>query len=76
MNIQSFMQKFADTVEDDSIVSLPVETKFRELDSWDSLAALSIMAMIDEEFAVNLTAIEMKTTETFEELATLIKSKQ
>lgn len=39
--------------------------KFRDMEEWDSLAFLSIMAMIDEEYGILINAAE------FQELHTL-----
>ena len=45
--IQNF--KFAIESEDDGIT---LETRFRDLAEWDSLNALSVIAMLDEEYDV------------------------
>ena len=51
------------------------ETKFRELDEWSSLLALSILAMVDEEYDVQLKGEEMRATNTIQELFDLVSSK-
>ncbi len=75
MNIQTFITDFSDELEDELITPLEPEVKFRELDAWDSLTALSIMAMLDLKYKVNLTAEEMQTANTLRELYSLIESK-
>ena len=47
---QKFIDLFAETIELESSETLSKETVFRELEQWDSLAFLSVIAMIDEEF--------------------------
>lgn len=47
MEIQDFIQNFADQFEDLSMDELTVDTVFKSLDEWTSLAALSVIAMIE-----------------------------
>jgi acyl carrier protein len=75
MKIEQFIVNFVDAIEDESTTPLRPETKFRELESWDSLAALSIMSMIDDTYKVNLTPNEMRSVNTLSELFTLIETK-
>ena len=75
MEIKSFIQNFADQFEEtDSNVFTP-DTEFRELDEWSSLIALSIMAMVVDEYDVSLKAEEMRQTKTIQELFDLVSSK-
>lgn len=76
MKIKEFINDFVEAIEDESSIPLSSETNFREVDSWDSLAALSVMAMIDDNYKVNLSAEEMKSAKTLGELYTLIESKK
>lgn len=74
MEIKEFISNFADQFEDtDAAVFIP-ETKFRELDEWSSLTALSILAMVDEEYDVQLKADEMRKTNTIQELFNLVRT--
>jgi acyl carrier protein len=75
MEIEQFIFDFVEATDDESANPLNSETIFRELDSWDSLAALSIMAMIDDKYQASLTADEMKSANTLGELFALIKTK-
>ena len=56
MEIKEFIQNFADQLDDTDAEVLTPETKFRELDDWSSLAALSIIAMVDEEYGVSIAS--------------------
>lgn len=75
MDIKEFIEKFAEAVEDVDVNALTPETNFRELEEWSSLAALSIIAMADEEFDVELSGTEMRSAETIQQLFDIIKSK-
>lgn len=75
MEIRDFIANFAAQFEDTEVSVFNPETKFRELDEWSSLLALSIMAMVDEEYDVSLKADEMRQTNTIQELFDLVSSK-
>lgn len=75
MEIKEFIQNFADQFEDTDASVFTAETKYRELDEWSSLIALSILAMIDEEYDVQLKGEEMRATNTIQELYDLVTSK-
>lgn len=75
MDIKEFISNFAAQFEDTDASMFNPETKFRELDEWSSLVALSIMAMVDEEYDVSLKADEMRQTNTIQELFDLVSSK-
>ncbi len=50
------------------------ETVFRDHESWDSLAYLSAVAMIDEEFGVVIPQDEFRQLKTIGEIETYISS--
>lgn len=74
MEIKEFIENFADQFEDTDASVFTPETKFRELDEWSSLSALSILAMIDEEYDVQVKADEMRKTNTIQELFDLVNN--
>lgn len=74
MEIKEFIENFANQVDDTDASVFTPETNFRELDEWSSLTALSILAMIDEEYDIQLKADEMRKTNTIQELFDLVKS--
>lgn len=76
MEIKSFIENFAEQFEDTDASVFTAETKYRELDEWSSLIALSILAMVDEEYDVQLKGEEMRATNTIQELYDLVASKQ
>lgn len=56
---KQFLQYFADQFDDEP-EGLTLETKFRDIEGWASIVALSVMAMCDEEYNVILSANEME----------------
>lgn len=75
MEINEFIEKFAEIFDDTDIAMLNPETKFRELDEWSSLSALGVLAMADEEFDVELSGNELRNVNTIQELYELITAK-
>ena len=76
MEIQDFIQNFADQFEDLCINELTVYTVFKSLDEGTSLAALSVIAMIDDEYEVSINGNDIRNLETIGDLFELIKSKK
>ena len=48
MELNDFIEKFAEQFEETEKTVFNPHTRFKELDEWTSLTALSIIAMIDE----------------------------
>ncbi|HNU17787.1 MAG TPA: acyl carrier protein [Saprospiraceae bacterium] len=75
MELKEFVILFAEQFEDTPTEQFTPETRFRELTEWDSLTALSIIAMVDEEFEKQITGADIRSVATIEELYTKINSK-
>lgn len=73
MNMQDFIEKFAEAIEMESIDGLKEDTRFRGLDEWSSLAALSVIAMFDEEYDKELKVPDFKQANTIGDLINLLK---
>lgn len=74
MDIKEFTLNFCEQF-DDEVVGLPKTANFRELEQWSSLTALNVLAMISEEYEVDLNPDEMRKTNTIQELFDLVQSK-
>ena len=75
MEIKDFIANFAEQFEDTDASAITAETKFRDLDEWSSLIALSVIAMVDEEYDVQLKGDDMRAAQTVEDLFNTVKSK-
>lgn len=74
MEIKEFIENFADLFDDEDVKNLTPPTKFRELEEWTSMLALSTMAMVSDEYDVELSAEEMRSAQTIEDLFNITKS--
>ncbi|TKG95410.1 acyl carrier protein [Puteibacter caeruleilacunae] len=64
---EKFIELFQETVEiEDREIQL--SDNFREYEEWDSLAYLSVIAMLDEEFEVEIEEKDFKQISTIGEL--------
>ncbi len=75
MEIKEFIENFVAQFDDTPVEEFKAETQFRELDEWSSLIALSVIAMVDEEYDVTLKGDDMKAANTIGELFEIVKSK-
>jgi acyl carrier protein len=75
MEISTFLQNFADVLDDTDKSLIKSDTVFRDLDEWDSLTALSLIAMADEEYSVKLTGEDIKSSVTLNDIFEIIKNK-
>lgn len=76
MNINKFIEHFADQFEDTDVAEIKPETIFKDLDEWSSLMALNIIAMVDEEYDVTLKGADIENSTTIEDLFNTVKSKK
>lgn len=75
IDINNFIQNFKEILDEPDVVVLSSETLFKDLDEWDSLTNLSLMAMVDSDYNVKLNADEIKNCNTILDLFSIIKHK-
>lgn len=68
MTINEFIEKFAEAIEVEDASVLNANTEFRNLDEWGSLAYLSVIALMDEEFDVQIEMADFKKLNTIQEI--------
>lgn len=72
MDTQKFIENFKDAVEiEDREIALT--DKFREYPEWSSLAFLSVIAMIDDEYDVIIEGKDFKALETLQDIVNVIE---
>ena len=62
MEIKEFIENFAEQFEDTDASEIKAETVFKELDEWSSLIALSVIAMVDEEYDVAIKGDDIRNS--------------
>ncbi|WP_304246065.1 acyl carrier protein [Parabacteroides gordonii] len=75
MDLNLFLENFAAQFDDTDIDEIKAETAFKELEEWSSLTALSIIAMVDEEYEVSIKGDDIRNAITVEDLYNIVVSK-
>lgn len=68
MDINAFLDNFAGQFDDTPADRIKPDTVFRDLAEWSSLVALSIIAMVDEEYGVTLKGDDIKSATTIQDI--------
>lgn len=74
--MKEFIEKFAEIFDDLDASTFSGETKFRELDDWNSIAGLSVIGMVDEEYGVTFNTDDMRACQTIADLFNRVKAKK
>lgn len=75
MDTQKFIENFKDALEIEGR-ELALTDKFRDYPEWSSLAFLSVIAMIDDEYDVVIEGKDFKTLNTLQDIADAIERAQ
>ena len=75
MELKEFIENFADQFDDTDASELTAETKFKDLDEWSSLIALSVIAMVDEEYDTAIKGDDIRNSDTIKDLFDIVMSK-
>lgn len=74
MEINEFIENILDQFDQRPEVEVTPATNHHQLDGWTSMIALSVMAMIDEEYDVQIKANEMRDSKSIQELYDIVQS--
>lgn len=75
MTITEFVARFAEEFDDTPETMFTPSTDFKSLDEWNSLTALSVLAMVDDELDKRITGADLRNVTTIENLYNLIQTK-
>lgn len=75
MELKDFIENFAAQFDDTDASEFKADTEFKALDEWSSLTALSIIAMVDEEYDITIKGDDIRNSETIEDLFNVVKTK-
>jgi len=73
MNIDRFVEQFAELYE--NAEGLTSQTKFKEHPEWNSLLALGVIALVDEEYDVALKGQDVQNSTTIEDVFKAVQAK-
>ncbi len=75
MELNDFIAHFAEQFEDTDKSLFTPKTIFHELEEYSSIIALSIIAMVNEEYDVAIKGSDMRAAVTIEDLFNIVKGK-
>lgn len=75
MELNDFIAHFAEQFEDTDKSQFTPKTIFHELEEYSSIIALSIIAMVNEEYDVAIKGSDMRVAVTIEDLYNIVKGK-
>ncbi|MGO9008546.1 MAG: phosphopantetheine-binding protein [Bryobacteraceae bacterium] len=73
MDKVKFYQKLAEILD---IEEVKPENILKDLEQWDSLAILAVLAMADSQYGVTIQAKDVRSADTAESLANLVEAQQ
>ena len=76
MELGKFVQHFAEPFEETEASVFKPGTVIKELEEWDSFIALSVIAMVDEEYHVKITGDDIRKSNTIQDIFEIVKSKR
>lgn len=74
-SLDEFIELFAEQFDETDPSNIKADTVFHELEEYSSLIALSVIAMIDEEFDVPVKGDDMSSSVTVEDLYNKVVAK-
>lgn len=74
--MEEFVNYFCDILDETDSSSVNPTTRFKELEEWSSIIALSLIAMVDENYDVTLDTEDIRSAVTLEELYNKIQAKK
>ena len=75
MELNDFIKNFAAQFDDTDASEIKAETVFKDLEEWSSLTALSVIAMVDEEYDVKVKGDDIRNSQTINDLFEIVKSR-
>jgi acyl carrier protein len=75
IDTNSFLRNFSEIFDDEPSITITLNTNFRDIEGWNSLIALSFMAMVDDQYKIKISGQEIKDSKTVGDLYKVALSK-
>ena len=69
MNRDDFLTKLEDILQYEGDNKLSFHTNLLDLDEWDSISIISVVAFLDSEFGKKITVADLQDIDTVEDIA-------
>ena len=74
MTLVEFVEKVQDELQETPAEQITADTNYKELDEWGSLASLSLISMIEEEYDKLITGADVRARNSVKELWEYVES--
>lgn len=74
MDIKEFIDNFAAEFDETPAEAFTPETEYKTLEEWNSLTALSIIAMVDDNYGKTITGANLRENATLQDLFNYVAS--
>ena len=74
MTLEEFVEHFAEEMTETPAGTITADTNYKELAEWGSLASLSIISMIEEEYDHLITGADVRARNSVKELWEYVES--
>ncbi len=74
MDLNEFISNFAEQFDETDASEIKANTVFKDLNEWSSMIALSVIAMIDAEYDVQVKGTDIRDSNTIEDLFNKVKT--
>jgi acyl carrier protein len=75
MNIEKFVEEFAEQFDEIPAAVFTADTFFKDNYEWSSMTALSVIAMVDQNYSVKLTGDDIRKSSTILDIYGIVTSK-
>lgn len=72
MNIEKFVSEFAEQFDEIQTDEFTAYTLFKENVEWSSMTALSVIAMVDDNYSVRLTGDDVRKSLTIKDIYNIV----
>ena len=73
--MNEFITNFCEILDDTEANEINEKTDFKNLDEWDSMTTLMLIAMVDEKYEKQINGADIKESSTLEDLHIRIQAK-
>ena len=74
MDIKEFINNFAGEFDETPIEEFTPSTDYKSLDEWNSLTALSIISMVDDNYHKTITGADLRAHKTIADIFNFVAS--
>ena len=74
MTLDEFIEAFGNEFIETPLEVFNAETNYRQIEEWNSLTALSIISMVDDQMHKTITGADLRRYSSIEELYNFIQS--